>query len=300
MLRFAKLATPLAAATVVVPPRVPLPGLVPIARFTSLMAPVARLPRASRISTCTAGVIANPATVLVGWAMKASAAGAPGVTVTVGACVIATPLAVADTVLGPATVDHRVPVAMPLALVTPAGCVTVLPVPVAEICTVAPLTGLPLASRAVTVMVDTLAPLLAVIVAGEALTPDCAADTTGPLEPAARISMPTAPPLRLLQLASMVGSPTERSTMRSDWVPSPEACSLISVNPAPGVIRGALVAAPNAPNATLPVVPKTPRLTPRPLTASPAFTPVCPMASAPFTPPVSTPCHCDTTHCAFD
>src|SRR5438132_306595 len=100
---------------------------------------------------------------------------APGFTTTIGASVIASPLIVAETVFDPAAVDARLPVATPLASVVPTGCVNVFPVVgVAASTTVAPATGLPLASRAVTVMVDV--PLPAVI--GEvAVTVDCAADT---------------------------------------------------------------------------------------------------------------------------
>jgi hypothetical protein len=100
---------------------------------------------------------------------------APGFTTTLAVCVIATALMVADTVLVPATVALSVPVATPVAFVVPTGCVSVLPVVgVAATTTVAPWTGLPLASRAVTVIVDV--PLPAVI--GElALTVDCAAET---------------------------------------------------------------------------------------------------------------------------
>src|SRR5205809_335079 len=78
----------------------------------------------------------------------------PGFTTTVTVCVTATPLIVADTVFDSATVELRVPVATPLAFVTALGCVTVLPVPVAAMTTVAPAMGLPNASRAVTVTVD--------------------------------------------------------------------------------------------------------------------------------------------------
>jgi hypothetical protein len=76
------------------------------------------------------------------------------VTVTVAVCVTATPLMVADTVFVSGVVELNVPVATPLAFVGPAGCVSVLPDPVALNTTVAPLTGLPLASRAVTVIVE--------------------------------------------------------------------------------------------------------------------------------------------------
>src|SRR5207245_879160 len=70
-------------------------------------------------------------------------------------CVIATELIVADTVFVPAAVERRVPAICPLASVVPTGCVSVLPpVGVAASVTVAPWIGLPLASFAVTVMVD--------------------------------------------------------------------------------------------------------------------------------------------------
>src|SRR5512145_977822 len=79
MLRFAKLATPALAATVVVPERVPLPGFVPMATVTLPVNPVAVFPWASRAVTWTAGVIEAPAVVLVGGTVKTSRAAAPGV-----------------------------------------------------------------------------------------------------------------------------------------------------------------------------------------------------------------------------
>src|SRR5947207_3424294 len=78
----------------------------------------------------------------------------PGFTTTVAVCVTATPLIVADTVFDSAAVELSVPVATPLAFVVALGCVTVFPKPVALRMTVAPATGLPNASRAVTVIVD--------------------------------------------------------------------------------------------------------------------------------------------------
>jgi hypothetical protein len=83
-------------------------------------------------------------------------------------------LIVADTVFDSATVELSVPVATPLAFVVAAGCVTVLPRPVALRTTVAPATGLPNPSRAVTVTVDV--PLPAVI-GDVAATLDCAPET---------------------------------------------------------------------------------------------------------------------------
>src|SRR3989442_1039892 len=82
---------------------------------------------------------------------------------------------VAETVFDSAAVDDNVPVATPLAFVVPTGCVSVLPVVgVAASTTVAPWIGFPLASRAVTVMVD-VAP--SAVMGDVALTVDCAGET---------------------------------------------------------------------------------------------------------------------------
>src|SRR5690348_1571522 len=70
---------------------------------------------------------------------------------------MATLFTVADTVFDSATVEVRVVVVTPLALVT-AGCENVLPVPETAITTVAPATGLPNPSFAVTVMVEPAPP----------------------------------------------------------------------------------------------------------------------------------------------
>src|SRR2546430_17366774 len=78
------------------------------------------------------------------------------------------------TVFAPAAVELNEPVICPPALVVRTGWVSVLPVAgVTKSVTVAPLTGLPLASRTVTVMV--LGPAPAVTVAGAAATVDCVA-----------------------------------------------------------------------------------------------------------------------------
>src|SRR5439155_960454 len=98
----------------------------------------------------------------------------PAFTTTVAVWVTPIPSIVAEIVLDSASVDASVPVATPLALVVAAGCVRVLPPPVAASTTVAPCTGLPLASRAVTVIVEV--PLPAVI-GDVALTVDWLADT---------------------------------------------------------------------------------------------------------------------------
>src|SRR2546427_4060277 len=78
----------------------------------------------------------------------------PGFTTTVAVCGMATALMVADTVLVSAVVELSVPVATPLALVVPTGCVNVLPVVgVAASVTVAPRIGVPFPAPAVTLMV---------------------------------------------------------------------------------------------------------------------------------------------------
>src|SRR5437016_5230415 len=77
MLRLEKVATPLTAATVVVPARVPLAGLVPIATVMLVVAVVTGLPWASWTATCTAGVIPAPAAAFLGCPGKPRFAAAP-------------------------------------------------------------------------------------------------------------------------------------------------------------------------------------------------------------------------------
>src|SRR5256885_1182911 len=72
MLRFAKVATPLTAATVVVPERVPLAGLVPIATVMLVVAVVTVVPWASWTATCTGGLIAAPGAAVRGCPAKTS------------------------------------------------------------------------------------------------------------------------------------------------------------------------------------------------------------------------------------
>src|SRR3989442_933372 len=96
MLRFEKVATPLTAATVVVPERIPLAGLVPIATVMLVVAVVTVLPWASWTATCTAGVIAAPAAGLGGWRGKTRFAAAP--TTMLNALLVAPVRPVADAV----------------------------------------------------------------------------------------------------------------------------------------------------------------------------------------------------------
>src|SRR5439155_1057279 len=130
----------------------------------------------SRTITDGSVVTAVPAVAL--WLFPALIAielAAAALTVTVAVCVTVTePFTVAATVFVPAAVELRVPVICPLPLVVPTGCVSVFPVVGAAVSvTVAPLTGLLLASRTVTVIVEALVPSLAVIVPGAAATLDC-------------------------------------------------------------------------------------------------------------------------------
>src|SRR5260370_177565 len=150
---------------------------VPVAASTTV-APGIGLPRASLAVTVIVlwlvplEAVIGEVAATVDWA----AATVPALTTTLAVGVMATALIVADTVLVPATVELRVPVATPLAFVVPTGWVSVLPVPVAASTTVAPGIGLPRASLAVTVIVLWLVPLDAVI-GVVALTVDCAAAT---------------------------------------------------------------------------------------------------------------------------
>src|ERR1051325_12138788 len=90
MLRSAKLATPLCAATVLVPDSVSPPGLDASARVTLPLKLVNVLPSASWATTRTPGLMAPPATAAVGCTVK-------------GSCVRATATrkAVADSALFP-------------------------------------------------------------------------------------------------------------------------------------------------------------------------------------------------------
>src|SRR2546425_774988 len=139
------------------------------------VAPLIGLPLASRAVTVIVDVplpaVIGDVAVTVDWAAETAAA----FTTTVAVCVIATVLIVAETGFEPAAVEFRVPVATPLASVVPTGCVSVFPgVGVAARVTVAPLTGFPLASRAVTVMVEVSPPAA---IGDVAATVDWAADT---------------------------------------------------------------------------------------------------------------------------
>src|SRR5947199_384592 len=98
MLRFGKAATPLTAVAVVAPDNVPPPAFIPSATVTLPVKAVTVLPWASWALTCTAGVIAVPAVVFVGWMEKTSWLAAPGVTLNAALVAPVSPLAVATRV----------------------------------------------------------------------------------------------------------------------------------------------------------------------------------------------------------
>src|SRR5437773_752671 len=79
MLNVENVATPPLAATVAVPESVPPPALVPIATVTFPVNPVAVLLLASSAVTCTAGVIAAPADVVLGCTENTSCVAVPAV-----------------------------------------------------------------------------------------------------------------------------------------------------------------------------------------------------------------------------
>src|SRR3954470_20648828 len=95
MERLEKVATPRAAATVVVPDSAPPPGLLPMATVTLAVELVTVLLNASCTVTCAAGAMAAPATALVGWMVKASFEAAAGLMVNEDEVAPASPAAAA-------------------------------------------------------------------------------------------------------------------------------------------------------------------------------------------------------------
>src|SRR5881392_4422 len=95
MLNVENVAAPPLAATVVVPASVPLPGFVPIASVTFPVNPVAVLLLASSAVTCTAGVIAAPADVVLGCTENTSCVAVPAVILNAVLVPVAGPVALA-------------------------------------------------------------------------------------------------------------------------------------------------------------------------------------------------------------
>jgi len=94
MLNVENVATPPLAATVVVPASVPPLGFVPIATVTFSVNPVAVLLLASSAVTCTAGVIAAPADVVLGCTEKTSCVAGPAVMLNAVLVALPAPVAV--------------------------------------------------------------------------------------------------------------------------------------------------------------------------------------------------------------
>src|SRR5213594_2885871 len=145
-----------AAVDVRLPVATPLTSVVPTGWVTVLpavgvaasvtVAPWIGLPLASFAVTV---IVELPLPAVIGdvaMTVDSAAETVPGFTATVAVCVTATPSIVADTVFDSATVELSVPVTTPLAFVVALGCVSVLPVPVAAMTTVAPAMGFPSAS----------------------------------------------------------------------------------------------------------------------------------------------------------
>src|SRR5213083_135890 len=147
----------------------------PVAASTTV-APGIGLPFASRAVTVIVELPLPAAIGDVALTVDCAADTGPAFTTTVAVLVTPIPSIVAEIVLDSAWVDDNVPVATPLAFVVAAGCVSVLPPPVADRITVAPATGLSSASRAVTVIVEALAPFEAVI-GDVAATLECPPET---------------------------------------------------------------------------------------------------------------------------
>src|SRR2546430_993252 len=139
---------------------VPVAGVsvfpVPPVAVRLTLAPPIGLPPASRAVTVIV-LVPDPAGIDAGAAstVEVVADTAPAVTVTAAVCVIATVLIVAEIVFPPVVVELNVAVRTPVVgSVVPVAGVKVFPVPpVAVRLTLAPPIGLPLASRAVTVIV---------------------------------------------------------------------------------------------------------------------------------------------------
>src|SRR6266571_408108 len=86
-------ATPATAATIFVPAKVPVLGFVPIATVTFPVNPVAVLPLPSCAVTCTAGVIAAPAAVVLGCTENTSCVAVPAVMLNAALVALPAPIA---------------------------------------------------------------------------------------------------------------------------------------------------------------------------------------------------------------
>src|SRR5439155_1420234 len=119
MLSPEKVATPATAATVFVPDKVPVLGLVPIATVMFPVNPVAVLPLPSWAVTWTAGVITAPATAFVGSTLNKSVVAIPAVMLNAVLVVLPAPVAVRVSLL------DALPIFSPGKVATPATAATV-------------------------------------------------------------------------------------------------------------------------------------------------------------------------------
>src|SRR5437773_2694617 len=217
----------------------------------------------------------------------------PAVTVTVAVCVIATALIVAETVLLSATVELNVPAATPLAFVNP-GCVTVLPEPEAASTTVAPWIGLPLASCAVTVIVEVSVPAVmevgaATTVDWPALTPSAVTVTVAvcviatpltapvPALPSATVelSVPVATPLAFVNpgCVTVLPEPEAASTTVAPGIGFPAASLAVTVivdAPLPAEMDVGAATTVDCAASTVPAVPVAVKVTGFPVMPDPA------------------------------
>src|SRR5438034_2208981 len=170
MLNVANVSTPPLATTFRSPASVPLPGFVPIATVTSPVNPVAVLLLASSAVTCTAGVIAVPADVVLGCTENTSCVAVPAVILNAVLVPVAGPVALAVRVYAVPTllIDSPANVATP-----PVAAWVAVPdktppdglVPMASVTLpVNPVAVLPFASRAVTSTAGVILPPATVLV----------------------------------------------------------------------------------------------------------------------------------------
>src|SRR5438128_1044318 len=156
MLRVVNVATPFTAATLVVPASVPPPGLAPIATVMFPVNPEAVLPCTSWAVTCTAGLIAAPAAVLLGCPVNTSCVVLPAVLLTAVPAGSANPPLDASSVYPVPALSIVSPenVATPLTAATVAVPASVPPLGFVPIATVTfpvnPVAVFPCPSRAVT------------------------------------------------------------------------------------------------------------------------------------------------------
>src|SRR5947209_5896111 len=113
MLNVENVATPPLAATVAVPESVPPPALVPIATVTFPVNPVAVLLLASSAVTCTAGVIAAPADVVLGSTENTSCVAVPAVMLNAVLVALPAPVAVSVYPVPTLSIDSPANVATP-------------------------------------------------------------------------------------------------------------------------------------------------------------------------------------------